>query len=177
MKKLALLFIAVILGANTYAQDNAVTKYFSKYQSDTSFTKVSVTSKMFSLFTELDVEEEAEKEVLDAISKLKGIKALISDNPSDAAGMYRDAVAKVTKDSSYEELMSVEDAEENVMFMIRDNKNIINELFMIVGGNKRFMVMSLYGEIDLKQIGKLSKVMNMKGMHHLKALNPDGNDD
>ena len=62
MKKLAILFVALILGVNTYAQDNAVTKYFSKYQSDTSFTKVSVTSKMFSLFTELDVEEEAEKE-------------------------------------------------------------------------------------------------------------------
>jgi hypothetical protein len=177
MKKLAILFVALILGANTYAQDNAVTKYFSKYQSDTSFTKVSVTSKMFSLFTELDVEEEAEKEVLDAISKLKGIKALINDNPADAAAMYKDAVSRVSENSDYEELMSVEDAEENVMFMIRDNKNIINELFMIVGGNKRFMVMSLFGEIDLKQIGKLSKVMNMKGLDHLKSLNTDGDDD
>jgi len=38
-------------------------------------------------------------------------------------------------------------------------------------------VMSLFGEIDLKQIGKLSKVMNMKGMHHLKALDTGGDDD
>lgn len=173
MKKLAITLIVIIIGTSTYAQDNAITKYFSKYQSDTSFTKVSVTSKMFSLFTELDVEDESEKEVLDAISKLKGIKALINERPSNAAALYKDAVSKISGDSKYEELMSVEDAEENVKFMIRDNKNIINELFMIVGGKKRFMVMSLYGVIDLKQIGKLSKVMNMKGMKHLKALDPD----
>ena len=170
MKKLAIVLIAFVLGSNVYAQDNAITKYFSQYQSDTAFTKVSVTSKMFSLFTELDVEDEGEKEVLDAISKLKGIKALVNDNPTNAAELYRDAVSKVSKNSEYEELMSIEDGEENVMFMIRDKGGIINELFMIVGGNKKFMVMSLYGEIDLKQIGKLSKVLNVKGMDHLKAL-------
>ncbi len=171
MKKLIIVIIAIVIGSNANAQENAISKYFSKYQSDTSFTKVSVTSKMFSLFTELDVEDEAEKEILDAISKLKGIKALINDNPANAAKMYRDAVSTISKTSGYEELMSIEDGEENVMFMIRDNKNIINELFMIVGGNDKFMLMSLYGVIDLKQIGKLSKVLNVKGMDHLKALN------
>jgi len=170
MKKLAIILIAILVGSSVYAQDNAITKYFSKYQSDTAFTKISVTSKMFSLFTELDVEDEAEKEVLDAISKLKGIKALINDNSENAGVLYRDAVSRISKNSDYEELMSIEDGEENVMFMIRDNKNIINELFMIVGGNEKFMLMSLYGVIDLKQIGKLSKVLNMKGMDHLKML-------
>jgi hypothetical protein len=41
---------------------------------------------------------------------------------------------------------------------------------MVVGGNKSFFILSLYGEIDLKKIAKLSKSMNVKGMEYLKQL-------
>lgn len=177
MKKLAIVVLTLAFGMSAMAQDNAITKHFSNYASDTAFTKVTVTSKMFSLFTEIEGEDEAEKEVLDAMSKLKGIKVLISEDPKDPSGLYKNAVSKIEKDKTYEELMSVEDGRENVKFMIRDKGGIIQELLMIVGGNDEFLVLSLFGEIDLKQIAKLSSVMNMKGMNHLKALSNDSEDD
>lgn len=173
MKKLTIIAIAMMWSMTTMAQDNAISKYFSKYMSDTSFTKVTVTSKMFSLFTEIDGEDEAEKEVLEALSKLKGIKVLINDDPKDPKSLYGGAVSTIDKDKSYEELMSVEDGEENVKFMIRDQGSIINELLMVVGGNEQFLIMSLFGEIDLKQIAKLSRIMKMRGMDHLKVLDND----
>ncbi|SMD32416.1 protein of unknown function [Reichenbachiella faecimaris] len=165
----------MIWSVSTMAQDNAISKYFAKHVSDTAFTKVTVTSKMFSLFTEIEGEDEAEKEVLEALSKLKGIKVLINEEPKDPATLYSNAVTTISKDKGYEELMSVEDGDENVKFMIRDKGSIINELLMIVGGKEEFLIMSLFGEIDLKQIAKLSRIMKMKGMDHLKVL--DGGDD
>ena len=67
-------------------------------------------------------------------------------------------------------MMTVEDAGENVQFMIRDEGDIISELLMIIGGNENFMVMTLYGEIDLNSIAKLSRVLNIKGMEAFQAL-------
>ena len=166
----------MICGTAAMAQDNAISKYFSNYQSDTAFTKVTVTSKMFSLFTDIEGEDEAEKEILDAIGKLKGIKVIIGDKPKNPAELYKNATSKMAKDKAFEELMSIEDGQENVKFLVRDKGGIINELLMIVGGNDEFIIMTLFGEIDLKQIAKLSKVMKMRGMDHLKVLSGDKED-
>ncbi len=169
MRKLAIMTVAMIWGTSSMAQENAISKYFSKYASDTAFTKVNVTSKMFSLFTEIEGEDESEKEILEAISKLKGIKVIINEDPKDPNTLYNDAIAAIDKDKVYEDLMSV-NGEENVKFMVRGKGSKINELLMVVGRKEEFLIMSLFGEIDLKQIAKLSKVMKMRGMDHLKVL-------
>ena len=170
MKKLSIFLFAALICNITFAQDHAISKYFSQYQKDKNFAKVSVTSKMFSLFTEIDTEDPDEQEVLEAMSKLKGIKAVVNEKAENSAQLYHDAIKTISADASYEELMSVEDASENVMFMIRDNGSIINELLMIIGGNEKFMIMTLYGEIDLSQIARISRILKIKGMEEFQAL-------
>jgi Domain of unknown function (DUF4252) len=170
MKKISFVFVALLMAVVTFAQDNAVTKHFSAYQQNKDFTKVSVTSKMFSLITEIDANDPNEKELLDAMAKLKGIKAVVNETSDKSMDMYYAALKTIAKDKSYEELMSLEDKEENLMFMVRDNGGIINELVMIIGSPKMFMVMSVYGEIDLNQMAKMARVMNVKGMEEFKAL-------
>jgi len=130
MKKLSILFFALLFCSMSFAQDHAISKYFSQYQKDKNFTKVSVTSKMFSLFTEIDTDDPDEQAILDAMSKLKGIKAVVNEKTENSETMYYDAIKKVSNDESYEELMSVEDANENVMFMVREDAGVINELLM-----------------------------------------------
>ncbi len=175
MKKILIILVIGLFCTTTQAQSNAVSKHFSKLQMDTSFTKVTVTSRMFSLFTEIEAEDEDEEEILTAMSKLKGIKAIISNKSNDSKKLYFDALNTLEKDGVYEELMTVEDAEENVQFMIRDEGGIIRELLMVMGGNKNFMVMTLYGEIDLNSIAKLSRVLKIKGMDAFQRLEEGGN--
>jgi len=170
MKKILILSVAVLFSFAGMAQDNVITKLFSDYQTQENFTKVNVSSKMFSLFTEIDGEDEAEKAVLDAMSKLKGVKALVSDSETDGSALFKDALSRVSKDASYEELMSVQDKEEEVMFMIRNEGDIIAELFMLIRGSNDFVVMTLYGEIDLNQIAKISKILKIAGMEEFAKL-------
>jgi len=173
MKKLTILVVMVLLSITTYAQKNAVSKHFSQYQRDTSFTKVSVTNKMFSLFTEIETEEEDEQEILKAMAKLKGVKALFTDDAknADLLKRYYDAVATVENEGSFEELMTIEDRRENISFLIRENADgVILELLMIMGGSDNFMVMSIYGEIDLASIGKISKALKIKGMEQFEKV-------
>ncbi|NNE29707.1 MAG: DUF4252 domain-containing protein [Saprospiraceae bacterium] len=170
MKKISIFLLTCFMAVSLSAQDNVITKYFSDFQQDENFTKVNVSSKMFSLFTEIDGEDEAEKAVLEAMSKLKGVKALVSDTESDGPRLYKEALKRITKDGSYEELMSVEDGEENVMFMIRSQGDTIAELILILKGGNDFMLMSLFGEIDLNQIAKISKVLKISGMEEFGQL-------
>lgn len=174
MKKFAFLLIIAFMATGVQAQSNAISKHFAKFQTDTSYTKISVTSRMFSLFTEIEAEDEDEEEILAAMAKLKGIKAIIKNQSKNSRDLYVNAVNTFENDSSYEELMTVEDAGENIRFMVRDEADKIAELLMVVGGNKQFMVMSLYGEIDLNSIAKLSRVLKINGMDAFKALEQQG---
>ncbi len=177
MKKLIIITIITYLVAfQVNAQDAAITSLFDKYADNEELTKVNVSQKMFSLFTELEPDDPDTKELTEAISKLKGVKILASDSIADARKYYQEATKNIRK-SDFEELMSVRDGDKDMVFMIKEDGGIINELLMLVGGKHQFVAMDLFGEINLKQISKLSKGMNMKGMEYLENIDSDGKKD
>lgn len=173
MKKLIMIIsIGCLTAFQVNAQDAAISSLFDKYADNEELTKVNISQKMFSLFTNLEPDDPETKELADAISKLKGVKILASDSIADGRKYYREA-AKNIRESQFEELMSVRDGDKDMVFMIKESGGIINELLMLVGGDHQFVAMDLFGEIDLKQISKLSKGMNMKGMEYLENIDKD----
>jgi len=174
MKKLIITVIALqLLAFSVQAQESAISSLFDQYQNDERFTKVSVSSRMFQLFTDIDPNDPDTKEVAEAISKLKGLKILAADSISGGQKLYNQARKRV-QNSNFEELMSVRDGDQDVLFMIKEEGEIISEMLMLVGGEQDFVAMSLYGEIDLKTISKLSKGMSINGMKYLENI--DGKD-
>lgn len=169
MKKGIVIIGMMFLSMGIMAQGTVINKYFNELENNENFTKVSVSQKMFSMFTDLEAGSDAEKEFLQAVSKLKGLKVIIADSVVDAAAMYKKAVNDVDK-AGYEELMSVKDAEENLKFSIIEKDGIIKELMMVAGGNKRFVMLSLYGDIDLKNISKIAQEMRIEGMEKLSKM-------
>ncbi len=168
MKKIIIVALMMIAVNGAFAQD-AISKFFSKYQDDESFTQVTVSSKMFSLFTNMEVDSPEDKEVLEAISKLKGLRILGKENTSDARKLYKEAFALIPM-KEFEELMTVRDKDQDFKFLIKESGGKISELLMIMGGADDFMVMSLFGEIDLKQVSHLGKKMNVGGLEKLEKL-------
>ncbi len=168
MKKIIIVALMMIAVNGAFAQD-AISKFFSKYQDDESFTQVTVSSKMFSLFTNMEVDSPEDKEVLEAISKLKGLRILGKENTSDARKLYKEAFALIPM-KEFEELMTVRDKDQDFKFLIKESGGKISELLMIMGGTDDFMVMSLFGEIDLKQVSHLGKKMNVGGLEKLEKL-------
>lgn len=175
MKKIIAVVVLMVAVTGANAQD-AISKFFSKYQNDESFTQVNVSSKMFSLFTNMEADSPEDKEVLEAISKLKGLRILMKENTSDARTLYKEAFALVPV-KEFEELMSVRDKDKDMKFYIKENAGKISELVMIMGGLDDFMVMSLFGEIDLKQVSRIGKKMNVHGLDHLKSLDDNKKDE
>lgn len=168
MKKLMVVAVMVMMSASIQAQD-AITKFFSKYQNDDSFSQVTISSKMFSLFTNMEVEDKDDQEVLSAISKLKGLRILTKEDTRESRSLYKEAMGMIPV-KEYEELMTVRDKDKDMKFFIKEAGGKISELVMVMGGNEEFMVMSLFGEIDLKQVSKIGKKMNVDGLEHLEKI-------
>lgn len=162
--------VALLMFASTAFSQDAISKFFTKYQNDDSFSQVTVSSKMFSLFTQMEAEDAEDKEVLEAISKLKGLRILGKHDARNARELYKEAFTLIpVKD--YEELLSVRDKDKDMKFLIKEtSQGKISELIMIMGGTSEFMVMSLFGEIDLKQVSRIGKKMDVKGLENLEKV-------
>jgi len=150
------------------AQSDAVTKFFTKYQDNPEFTQVTVSSKMFGLFTNMDVEKPEDKEILEAISKIKGLRIIAKDQARDSRELYKEALSIVPKD--YEELMFVRDKDQDMKFLIKESGGKISDLLMIAAGNDDFKMLSLFGEIDLKKVSRIGSKMNINGLEQLNKM-------
>lgn len=169
-KTKGLTVVMVMLTVSAFAQSDAITKFFNKYATDESFTQVTVSGKMFSLFTNMEADTPEDKELLDAISKLKGLRILAKDDTRNARELYKEAFSLIPA-ADYEELMSVRDDNKDMKFMIRENGNKISELLMVMGGPDEFMVLTVFGDIDLKQISRIGRKMNVSGLEKLEEMN------
>jgi hypothetical protein len=161
----------MLVSIAAFPQGDAVTKFFAKYQDDETFSQVTVSSKMFSLLMDMQVDNPEDQEVINAISKLKGLRILGKDHTRDGRTLYKEALSLLPA-KDYEELMSVRDDDKDMKFFIRSGSGAgkIAELVMVMGGNDDFMVLSLFGDIDLKQIGKIGSKMDISGLDHLHKL-------
>ena len=166
MKKITLILASLVISVTMIAQESFINQYFDKYSDNEAFTKVTINQKMFSLFANFEGGTEEETNFMQAISKLDGLKILVADSIGNSAKLFKLAAADINK-AGYEELMSVTDAEENVKFSIKEKNGVVTELIMLVGGNEEFVLMSLYGEINLKDVSKIATSMNMNGMNNL----------
>ncbi len=171
MKKILVTGMILIVAAAAHGQD-AITRFFDKYSSDQSFTNVNITGRMFGLFTDLEMEDEEDQEVMDAISKLKGLKILAKEDTDRGKELYREAFSLIPK-NEYDELMSIRDEDNDMKFLIKEKNGKVSELLMVMGGNHEFFILTLFGEIDLKQVAKISKAMDIDGLEQLERLDKD----
>ncbi len=169
MKRISLIACMFLITFSMMGQGTVITKYFTKYADNEEFTKVSVSQKMFSMFTKLEAGSAAEKEFMQAVSKLKGLKVLMADSIPNSMAIYKQAVADVNK-AAYEELVTVNDARGNMLFSTKESNGIISELIMVAGRKNQFIMISLYGDIDLKNISKIAQQMRVPGVDQLKHI-------
>jgi len=171
MKRLIFTITAVFVLCSSFsinAQTNAIDRYYDKYANDETFTKVSISSKMFSLFTNFDMEDETEDQVVETISKLKGLKMLIANEYPQAEQTYKEAISYPKK--NMEELMIVESKDQELIFFISETEGMISELLMISYEKDHLIILSLVGDIDLKELSKLSSKMDIDGFDQLDKL-------
>ncbi len=165
MKKLILSITAICLTLINQAQTNPIDEMFNKYSEKQGFTVVSISGKMFSMFANNDKEN---KEAGDVISRLKSIRILsVEDSLLNKNLNFYTELSKKIDFSVYEELMVVKEGPDITKFLIRQNGKMISELLVITGGPGGNSLISIKGDLNLKNISDLSKDI---GIQELKSL-------
>jgi len=169
MKKHIILLFLLVAALQASAQVSTLDRFFQKYEEDRAFTLVSVTPKMFSMFSKLDINTGEGQQFMQIVKKLRGLRIIAKEDTKDGPRLYREAASMLTKD--LDELMTVRDDQTDLKFMVKENaKGNISELIMLVGSDSEFVAMSLLGDIDLNEISQIAGNMNIHGMENLKKL-------
>lgn len=174
MKKLMIGTVIVMCSIVASAQNDAIAKFFTKYQSDETFSQVTISGKMFSMMANLTGDTEEEKAMISSISKIKGLKILSKSEVRNSRELYKEAISMIPS-NSFEELMAIRDKDKDMKFYTKEAGGKISELVMVMGGNDEFMVLTIFGEIDLKEIAKIGKSVNIDGLQNLEKVNQKKN--
>jgi hypothetical protein len=168
MKTVILVFVLFSV-QQLCAQNNAIDKFYRDYQQKYSLDVVSVSGKMLPLL--IDDKKGKEKEELTAIiNKLSGLKMLSKSNPKNGNELFSSASSVIPK--QYEVILSLDEADRKVKcYTLEDKSGKISELVMVAWQWGRFMVLSLTGNIDLKEIYRLTQNLNFADLHEAKRGN------
>ncbi len=170
IKAFTLLIGVVLISMSAQAQKDPVDRLFDKYSGQEGFTTVYISSKMFSLFADIDPEDTG---LQDMMNGLKSIRILATDDDSDQQHPGVNFYIELMKDlpaNQYEELMTVKDSEQDLKFLIREEKGLITELLLVGGGSGENVLISIRGIIDMKNISKIANAMDVEGLENLEAI-------
>lgn len=168
MKKQALLVLLIsVISLSLRAQVSPVDELFDRYDGKEGFTSVYISSKMFSLLSRIDTNDE---EFSNLVNRIRGIRILSIDSAKNSSGVnFTSELMPRLRRSGYEELMTVKEENDNVFFMIREVGGKIAELVMITGGYGSSVV-SIRGDLDLKTIASLSGSMGIGELENLEKV-------
>jgi hypothetical protein len=150
------------------AQTNPVDDLFEKYSGKDGFTTIYISSKMFSMFGSLDLEDE---DLNNLMNRLKSIRILtVEDSLLNKKINFYNEISKKLDFSVYEELMVVKEGNKTTKFLVKQSGNTISELLVISGGMGSNAFISIRGDLDLKNISNISKKMGIRQLESLEKI-------
>jgi hypothetical protein len=165
MKRNILVVITLLFNVALFAQNSPVDDMFAKYSGQDGITSISISSKMFSMLAGTDLQDE---DLNNLMKQLKTIRIITIDS----AGLnkkinFNEELSKKLNPAVYEELMVVMEGSKVTRYLTSMTGNIISELVVVTGGVAGNELISIKGDIDLKNISSLTKKL---GIDQLKSL-------
>jgi hypothetical protein len=164
MKRSLLIFTGILFCMLVRAQTNPIDELFDKYSDKEGYTSVYISGKMFSMLAQLSGNDGSKENVA---PKIKSIRILTEDSTVVNKANFYNELSKKLDFSVYEELMVVKESKEITKFLVRQTGNTISELLMITGGTNGNTLISLRGDIDLKQLSQISKATGIEELEKL----------
>ena len=180
MKNLSLVLIGFMLSLSVKGQS-----IFERFADYDDVSLVSISPKMFKMLGQLSIslDDPEAQEYIDMVSSIDNFKVLISGNDEVTAAMSKWAAEQLSS-KDLEELMTIKDADADVAFYVKSGKSDdrVEKLIMYVNGvNPEIMkdsplserpvetiILLIEGDIDLKQISKLTDQMSLPGGKQLR---------
>jgi hypothetical protein len=168
MKRIAIGGILILFTLTVFGQKSAVDKVFDKYSGKDGYTTVYISSFMFKMLAQLDVDDPEYNEFKKATAGINSIKILTQDGGDSEA--FGKELLEMLPRSEYQEMMVVKDQEEEVLFLAREEGGKITEFLLIVSGGGEDALIAIVGDIDLESISSIASGLDMPGLENLEDL-------
>lgn len=176
---IALILAPVVAGAQSI---------FDKFEDNPEVASMIINKKMFSMIASIDIDMDnpEDQQFMEMVKKISGLKVFTTGDEKVSAEM-KATVDKYLKSSTLEELMRIKDGGQTVKMYVKEGKdeNHVMELLMFVSGLKEMtegqditingkkrefetVLLTLTGDIDLRQISKLTKQMDIPAGEQLE---------
>lgn len=184
-KKVLIICAIALISSVSFGQS-----MFDKYEDMKDVTSGVINQKMFSMIASIDIDlddPEAQK-FMEMAKKIESVKILSTSNMTISKNMRADADDHINT-ARLSELMRFKDGEQTVKFYVKEGKdeNHVKELFMLINGlgeitkdadieingvKREFetVVVSITGDIDLREISKITNTMNVPGGKNLEKV-------
>ncbi|MBV7267641.1 DUF4252 domain-containing protein [Winogradskyella luteola] len=182
MKKIVIIAAIMLTSMTSFSQS-----VFDKFEDLEGVTSVILNQKMFKMLATMgvDIDDPEAKEYVQMAKSITGFKVFTTGDKGISSDM-KATVTKYLKSSDLEELMRIKDGEQTVKFYVKEGKdeNHVKELLMFITGLKEMtggevkingekrefetVIMTLTGDIDLRQVSKIANQIDMPGGEQLK---------
>jgi|SRR5690606_26012530 len=175
MKKFLVIIMVALSPLLTQAQS-----IFDKYADNSEVTYVALQPKMFQMLSKISVssDDPDAQAVFDLVNNITSFKVITTEKKDITKEI--DNWVSNHLNNSFEELMRVRDGGSNVKFYVKEGADEfhVKELIMLVtelnyeeleidGRKPETVLLSLTGNIDLRQISKLTSKMDLPGGEQL----------
>ncbi|MGU3375497.1 DUF4252 domain-containing protein [Chryseobacterium sp. M5A1_1a] len=169
MKKLFIIFaLAFSHFFIVYGQKDKFDQLFDKYQEVEGVTSIKIAKPMFGMLSSLDIDDSQLEQIKPLLSKINGLKILITENPekantadgrkvqSNLSQLSKD-IASYLKNLNYSEIMSVNNSGAKIKFLSSEAKNGILDdvLLSIDGGGGESIFVMLDGKLSVDDVSKI----------------------
>jgi hypothetical protein len=171
MKNLILTLVIAVMATPLFAQDA-----FEKMGNLKNTSETVVTKDAFELLAEIniDIEDDGVKAVKGLLDSLKDARFYSTSNTESAKKMIAMANSYIQKNGLVK-LMSVKEDDQDFAFYVKKGSNSkkVSTLVMVIDetmnvGNPEALVMKISGDIDLGQISKITKMINVPGQKQIE---------
>ncbi|MGW8316858.1 MAG: DUF4252 domain-containing protein [Bacteroidales bacterium] len=168
MKRLLLSGLLVFFTLTMFGQQSAVDKVFDKYSGKEGYTTVYISSFMFNLMNNLQIDDPEYNEFKKATSGISSIRILTQEG--DKSVPFGKELLDMLPRSEYKEMMVVKDEGEEVQFLARQEGDKITEFLLIVSGGGEDALIAIQGDIDLESLSSIASGLDMPGLENLEDL-------
>ncbi len=166
---LTLIFL-LVSNSNTFGNKNpdkekqpsSLTSFYNKFEGNEGVTRLTISTGLLNMFI-----DESDDEVQETLKSVTKLSLFVHDKGNTIKGLKNELHRCLPK-NSYNDLMILKDGSETITFKIKESKNVVNELVLIVesGKSDEIIVISIEGKIPMdkvKKFGKNIKIDQLKG--------------
>ena len=137
MKRIVLTVLIAICATALFGQKDALDDFFNSYSDKEGYTFITINGNLFGLLKNLD----DDPDLADLDRKITSVRIVSKEGGSAFNGpdFYAD-LKGVIRRGGYEELMKVKKPDENLLFLVRIERDVIKELLMVASGDSETVI-------------------------------------